>query len=161
MGLSYVWLLAANSIFSIALKAAYTYVSWTSNFCRILQKDDIFISCDTRKLISIQFSRLKAWKLLHCYLDCHSLLLIFWKALTFGLLLSGWSDFSNYVHLPTFTLITQLDFIIQLMRHWAWESMGYIWFPKGHGWFFFMWCDPYFHKLLVYRFYEIFWHNVL
>ena len=38
--------------------------------------------------------------------------LIFLKALTFGLLLSGWNDFSNYVHLPIIILIAQLDFCL-------------------------------------------------
>ena len=33
-------------------------------------------------------------------------------ALTFGLLLSGWDDFSKYVHLPILTLIAQLDFYL-------------------------------------------------
>jgi hypothetical protein len=43
--------------------------------------------------------------------------LIFWKALTFGLLLNGWSDFfSNYVHLYTLTLIAHFDFI-RLISH--------------------------------------------
>ena len=102
-------LLAANSIFSIALKAAYTYVSWTSNFCRILQKDDVFISCDICKLVSIQFSRLKAWKLLHRYLDCHSILLIFWKALYHWFIMWLKRFFSNY---DVFTLIAQLDFYL-------------------------------------------------
>ena len=83
------------------------------------------------------FSRLKAWKLLHRYLDCHSILLIFWKELTFGLLLSGQSDFfSNYVHLYTLTLIAHFDFI-WLISHWACKFICYIWFYKGHDWFWF------------------------
>jgi hypothetical protein len=33
-------------------------------------------------------------------------------ALTFGLLLSGWNDFSNYAYLPILILIAQLDFYL-------------------------------------------------
>jgi hypothetical protein len=33
-------------------------------------------------------------------------------ALTFGLSLSGWKDFSNYAYFPILTLIARLDFYL-------------------------------------------------
>ena len=63
--------------------------------------------------------------------------IIFWKALTFGLLLSGWSGYcSNYVRLYTLTLIAHFDFI-WLISHWACKFICYIWYYKGRDWFWF------------------------
>jgi len=130
MSVGTLWdLLAANSIFSISLKAAYTYVSWTSNFYRILQIENIFISCDICNWFRFIFSWLKAWKLIHCYLNCHELLIdilidtylwfIIWLRRSFKL----WHCFLWLRDLV----------IIRLIRLWACKFMIYTWLYKGHG----------------------------
>jgi len=50
-------------------------------------------------------SSIVIWIVMICSLIC-------WLVLTLGLLLSGWDDFSNYVHLPILSLIAQLDFYL-------------------------------------------------
>ena len=112
--------------FLIALKVAYTYVSWTSNLHRILQIDDIFISCDTCKLVNLVFTT-ESVKTPLSFLNCHSFFYrYFGWHFTFGLSY-GWKDFSNYAYSDIFTLNAQFDFI-KLIRHWACKFMGYTWF---------------------------------
>ena len=153
--------LEANSIFPLPYKLPTPIVSWTSSYRRILQIDDVLISCDNCNLVSIQFSRLKAWKLLHRYLNCNDILINILIG-TYLWFIIKWLEW--FFELCPFLLWLRNLIFIWLIKHWACKLMGYTWLYRGHGWFWFLydviliiissWLID-FMKSLVAMFYEL------
>jgi len=147
-------LLAANSIFSIALKAAYTYVyelQISVAFCK--QKTFLFHATFANwfRVIFHDWKRENSPIILWTVMIYS---LIFWLVLTFGLFFEL-CPFACY-HSDCATW-----FLIKLLRHWVCWLMNYTWLHRGHGECkVFIWYDPYYYKLLTYQFYEISCCNV-